>query len=393
MKRQIKILSAVIFSLILTACTMFCGKKETSPSYQYKVPEQINDGWQTAHMTEVNLDEKLLTKLVQNILNEEYKNIHSVLIVKDGKLVLEEYFTGKDYGKMETTFTRDDLHGVMSVTKSFASTLIGIAIDKGIIKDTDEELVSFFPEYKELLGEKGKKIKLRNVLSMTAGFDWDETKYLYSDSRNPYWIMLGPEKSNIIKYILSRPIKNEPGVEFAYNGGLPILLGKIIEKRSHLKTVDFAQKYLFEPLGIEKYEWGYYDLKREVPKTDGGLYLRPRDMAKLGYLYANKGQWKNRQIISSEWIKEATKRHIKLYPLFLTGYGYQWWLYTYKINGEKKEIPVADGWGGQRIFIFPDQDMIVVFTAGNHSLAHRKVFSMMYGMVKNYVLPAVSKVE
>ena len=393
MKRQIIISLVVIFVLLLTACTMLCGKKETPVSYQYKVPDEINDGWLTAHMGEVNLDEKLLTKLIQNILNKKYENIHSILIVKDGKLVLEEYFTGKDYGKLETAFTHDDLHGVMSVTKSFASTLIGIAIDKGMIKDTDEDLVSFFPEYKKLLGEKGKKIKLRHVLSMTAGLDWDEITYLYSDNRNPYWIMLGPERSNIIKYILSRPVKEEPGHEFIYNGGLSILLGKIIEKRSHLKTVDFAQKYLFEPLGIEKYEWGYYDFKREVSKTDGGLYLRPRDMAKLGYLYVNKGQWKNRQIISSKWINEATKRHIDLYPFYLTGYGYQWWLYTYKINGQKKEIPVADGWGGQRIFTFPDQDMIVVFTAGNHSLAHRKVFSMMYGMVKDYVLPAVLNVE
>jgi len=162
MKSQFKIILIVVVILFLTACTMFCGKKEIPASYQYRIPDQISGDWQTAHVAEVNLDEKLLVKMVQRIRNEKYKDIHSVLIVKNNKLVLEEYFTGNDYGRMETTFTRDDLHGVMSVTKSFTSTLIGIAIDKGMIKGVDEDLVSFFPEYKQLLGEEGKKINWRD---------------------------------------------------------------------------------------------------------------------------------------------------------------------------------------------------------------------------------------
>lgn len=387
MKRQARLTIIIVAVLAFVSCTLLGIKKD----YTYSVPEQAQDGWETAHVSEVNLDEKMLTELVQNILNEKYEGIHSILIVKDGKLVLEEYFSGKDYMGSEKIFTRDDTHRLMSVTKSFASTLIGIAIDKGMIKNTDENLVSFFPEYAKLLGKSGRKIKLRHVLSMSAGFEWDETSVLYSDSRNPYWIMLGPERDHIIKYILSRPVVEEPGETFVYNGGLSILLGKIIEKQSRLKVRDFAKKHLFEPLGIKDYEWGYWDYDENVPRTDGGLSLRPRDMAKLGYVFANQGKWKGKRIVSEKWIREATHRHLDLYPLYLTGYGYQWWLNTFKINGENTEIPAADGWGGQRIFVFPDQDMVVVFTAGNHSLPHQKVFSMMYEMVNDYVLTALVK--
>jgi len=363
--------------------------KEAPISYSYKVPEQTADGWQTAHVAEANLDEKILTDLIKNILNEKYKDIHSVLIVKDGKLVLEEYFPGQDYERDHISFTRDDMHGIASVTKSFASTLIGIAIDKGMIKGTDQNLISFFPEHKKLLGENGKKIKLRHILSMTAGFDWDETTFLYNDSHNPYWIMLGPEREHIIEYILSRPIKSQPGVEFTYNSGLSLLLGAIVEKRSSIKNKDFAQKYLFGPLGISKYEWGYWDAAGKVPRTDGGLYLLPRDMAKFGYLFVNGGKWKGRQIISAKWIEEATKERIKLYPMMATGYGYQWWLYEFIMNNEIIKSYVADGWGGQRIFIFPTLDMVVVFTAGNYSTPHSQVFNMMYDMVNKHILPAI----
>ena len=228
---------------------------------------------------------------------------------------------------------------------------------------------------------------------MTAGFDWDETTYLYNDSRNPYGIMLGPERGNIIGYILSRPMKYLAGSTFTYNGGLSLLLGRIIEQRSSLKIKEFAKKYLFEPLGITKYEWGYWDGACAVPRTDGGLFLRPRDMAKLGYLFINRGKWNGQQIISSQWIEEATRVHINLYPMKLTGYGYQWWQYKFEINNKTIESHVADGWGGQRIFIFPSLDLVVVFTAGNYSTPHRQVFDMMYDNVNQYILPAILPVK
>ena len=363
-------------------------------AYQYKVPGQTDDNWQTAHIADVNLDEKTLTDLIGKMLNGTFVNIHSVLIIKNGKLVLEEYFPGEDIVRGYVNFNRDELHHVMSVTKGFTSTSIGIAIDKGMIRGTDEELITFFPEYKKELSTDDKAgITLHHVLSMTAGLDWDQDTYagmLYNkDPRNPYWSMPGPEGRNIISYVLTRPVKDPPGSTFTYNGGLSVLLGTILEKRSGLKLEEFAQHYLFEPLGISRYEWGYFDTPAgKVLNAGGGLFLRPRDMAKLGYLFLKKGNWKGKQIVSAEWVEEATKERIKTYPGSSLGYGYYWWTDRFIINANTIETYQSIGWGGQYILVFPSLDMVVVFTAGNYSMSFLLFYLMMYNMVEDFILPA-----
>ena len=366
--------------------------KEVSPAYRYKTPEKTDDGWSTAHVAEVNLDEKKLTQLITKILDGTYRAVHSVLVVKSGKLVLEAYFPGQDYKRSLRDFTRDDIHQVMSVTKSFTSTLIGIAIDKGMINGTDVNLASFFPEYEELFAENYKKeITLKHMLTMTAGFDWDETTYRYNDPRNPIRTLYGPERDNIVGYLLSRPMKSRPGSKFNYDGGLSVLLGVILEKRTELKVSEFADQYLFGPLGITKYTWGYYNFASKVLRTSGGLSICPRDMAKLGQLFVNKGQWNGRQVISSAWIKEAIQTHVNSHPSGLAGYGYQWWRYKFKRDHETVDAYAAMGWGGQRIIVFPALNMVVVFTAGDHLAPRIQSFSMMHSMLFGYILPSVAK--
>ena len=204
--------------------------KEAKTPYRYKIPEQTDDGWQTADASETKLNKKKLNDLAEKILNGTYPNIHSLLVIKNGKLVFEEYFPGRDLWKGYIAFTREDLHGVTSVTKSFSSTLIGIAIDKGLIKGTKESLLTFFPEYKKELSENNKgAITLQDVLSMTAGFDWDETTLNYLDPRNPWGALLAA--NDIIGYILNRPIKDPPGSKFVYNTGLSTLLGSDDRKK------------------------------------------------------------------------------------------------------------------------------------------------------------------
>ena len=364
--------------------------EEFPTSYHYAIPESTDDGWQTAHAADENLDEKKLTQLITKILDGTYPAVHSVLIVKGGKLVLEAYFAGQRFDGNPVDFTRNDTHRVMSVTKSFTSTLIGIALEKGLIKSTDENLISLLPEYKQVLTADNKaKITLQQVLTMTAGFDWDETTYLYNDRRNPFWTLLGPERNNMITYILSRPLIHRPGSRYTYNSGLSMLLGVILEKKTGLKVAKFADQYLFGPLGITKYVWGRWDFGESVPRTGGGLHIRPRDMAKLGYLFANEGRWHGRQIVPSAWIEEATRVHSRFGPMWVTGYGYQWWLYRFKNEYQTIDAYAAAGWGGQRIIVIPSLDLVVVFTAGNYSVPHGQVFAMMYSMVNAYVLPAV----
>lgn len=364
-------------------------------AYQYKVPEQTDDGWQTAHIADVNLDGKPLTDLIEKIRSGTYVNIHSVLIIKHGKLVFEEYFPGEDTGRGHVDFNRDELHHLMSVTKSFTSTSIGIAIDKGMIQGTNEELVTFFPEYKKELSTDDKAgITVRHMLSMTAGLDWDQETFagmLYEkDPRNPSWSMPGPEGGDIISYVLTRPMTDPPGAIFTYNGGLYVLLGTILEKRSGLKLDEFTQRYLFKPLGISRYEWKYFDTPAgKVINAGGGLFLRPRDMAKLGYLFLKKGNWQGKRIVSPEWIEEATRECIKTYPGSSIGYGYGWWTDRFKIHGKTIEAYQSIGWGGQYVLVFPSLDMIVVFTAGNYDTTFPLFYLMMDRMVEEFVLSAI----
>jgi CubicO group peptidase (beta-lactamase class C family) len=292
--------------------------------------------------------------------------------------------------KVSKAFTRNDLHGVMSVTKSFASTLIGIAIDKGDIKGTDEDLLAFFPEYKKELSADNKgAIKLRDVLSMSSGFDWDETTTDYTDPRNPAFRMYTAE--DIIGYLFARPVKDPPGKTFVYNTGLATLLGTMIERRSGLKFNEFAQKYLFGPLGISTYELSYIDKARKIPASGSGLHIRPRDMAKLGYLFLRKGEWKGKQIVSAAWVEEATREHVKVAPQVLTGYGYQWWLDRFEIGGKTIEGYAALGYGGQGIYVFPALDAVIVFTAGNYT--HAVGIPISLSIPNSYILPAMIKPE
>lgn len=367
--------------------------------YTYNVPKQTDDGWHTAHIADVNLDEKPLADLIGKIRNGTYANVHSVLIIKNGKLVFEEYFPGEDTGRGHVDFNRDEIHHAMSITKGFTSTSIGIAIDKGIIKGTDEELAAFFPEYKEALSTDDKAgITLRHALSMTAGLEWAQDTFagmLYEkDPGNPSWSMPGPEGENIIAYTLTRPMSDPPGAIFTYNGGLYVLLASILEKQSGLKLDEFTRKYLFKPLGISQYEWKYFDTPAgKVLNAGGGLYLRPRDMAKLGYLFLKKGKWQGKQIVSPEWVEEAITEHIKIYPMSSIGYGYGWWTDTFKIDRKPIEAYQSIGWGGQYVIVFPSLDMIVVLTAGNYGTTFPLFYLMMDRMVEGFILPAIISPE
>ncbi len=162
---------------------------------------------------------------------------------------------------------------------------------------------------------------------MSSGLSWDEWTYPYSDARNDSLkSLMGPD---LIRYVLERPVVAPPGEKFAYNTGISIVLGEIIRRASGLSADKFAERYLFEPLGITDYYWA--KLPGETVETGGGLFLRPRDMAKIGQLFLNGGQWQGKQIVSENWVKESTVNHAGTMknPAWLVaadGYGYQWWL-------------------------------------------------------------------
>ena len=271
------------------------------------VPDKINDGWETASPSSVKLDAKPLNAMVERVSNGTYKNIHSVLIVKDDKLVFEQYFPREIGDCREQAIKRVAPQPQYSVTKSVTSILIGIAIDQHLISGVDEKISTFFPEYADLLGKPDKsELRLKDLLTMSAGLSWDEWTHPYADPRNAHALMI--RDPDPMRFVLGRPVVAAPGTTFAYNSGASIALGQIISKATSLRVDRFADRFLFEPLGINDYYWMKYP--DDIVQTGGGLYLRSRDMAKLGQLFLNNGRWNGKQIVSEAWVKESTTNQL-----------------------------------------------------------------------------------
>jgi CubicO group peptidase (beta-lactamase class C family) len=377
------VLVAVVFVSRSSAPAADARGANTRPAYA-QAPEKTNDGWDTADLESEHVDAKLIGELLSRIRDNTYTNIHSVLLVKNGKLVVEEYFTGRNEDGQEQAFTRDTLHGVYSVTKSVNSTLIGIAIDQHLIKGPEQRISELLPSYGDLFKDKQKaSLRLRDLLSMTAGLSWDEDSYPYTDARNDHSKMNG--SSDCIRYVLEKPMTNAPGRKFVYNSGLAITLGKILHQASGLPADEFAERYLFGPLGITNYFW--YKYPNGVVQTGGGLSLRPRDMAKIGVLFLNGGRWQGKRILSERWVKASTKPQTggAQPPIEFAGYGFQWWLCSFQMHHRVVETFAALGRGGQFIVVVPELQTVVVFTGWNDNALMHQPFDILY----HYILPAL----
>jgi len=338
--------------------------------YTYRVPEKIDDGFETASLSEEGVDPVKINELIPAILENKYKNIHSVLLVKNGRLILEEYFDG---------YNRKKLHQIRSATKSIGSVLVGIAIDQGFINDANEKIYPHFKSYdpEQKWDERVKDIRLRHLLTMTSGYDCDDHKSRFGCESNMY------KSEDWVEYALNLPMANKPGEIWAYNSASLWLVGEIIEAASNMTIPDFADKYLFGPLGITDFQWGYSPKGRAW--LAGNAKMRPRDMAKFGYLILNEGRWQGRQVVSKKWLKESTSEHARAHG-DRYGYGYLWWLSKQMIDQKSVEAIAADGNGGQIIAIFPKLDLVAVFTGGNYNspLGEQPV-----EILTKYILPAM----
>jgi CubicO group peptidase (beta-lactamase class C family) len=369
--------------LLCATCLAAC-----TPAYAYRMPEPLDDGWQVASLEDVGLDKELLCEMVDRARDGTYENVHSILIVVDGKLVLEEYFVGHKwiydrdrYQGERTQFGVDTIHNLASVTKAVTSALVGIAIDQGYIEGVEARVFDFFPEYVHLRDEVKAQITLRHLLTMASGLQWNEGAYGYDDDRNDLIRLF--REPDPVAYILSRPAIHEPGSTYYYSGGDVNLLGGIIKRATGQRMDAFAQRVLFDPLGITHYKWDM--ISRDVVHASGNLQLRPRDVAKFGALYWNGGAWRDGQrVISKAWIEESTQGYIAIPGSHGDRYGYQWRLRTYQVGGSSVQGFSKAGWGGQWVMVFPDQDMVVVFTGGNYTTR-----DPADEIATRYILPAV----
>ena len=371
-----------------------CTSDPTS-QYIYKIPENIDDGLEVGSLDEVNIDPALIEKAVNKIRCGKYKEVHSMLIFKDNKLVFEEYFKGhkykwdapKHHGEL-VTWNRTMLHDICSDAKSITSACIGIAIDKGLIKSVHQSIFDYLPEHQHLNTDGKDKITIEHLLTMTSGLEGDEWSAPYSSSDNPATGIWFTDKDPIA-YILERPLIDEPGTSFSYFGGNMIVLGEIIKNAAKMTIEEFSGKYLFEPLEIDSFNWSL-KFENGVIETAGGLKITPRAMVKIGATFLNKGVWNGKQIISKQWVEKSATSfpgnsgiNIPGEDSGRVGYSYSWWTKQYSNSGKRINMFYAGGWGGQHIMVLPELNTVVVFTGGNF-VTKRPPFKIL----EKYILPA-----
>jgi CubicO group peptidase (beta-lactamase class C family) len=271
-----------------------------------------------------------------------------------------------------------------SVSKSVTSLLVGIAIERKLIAGVDEPVIGFFPEYSGLKTPGWDGITLRHLLTMSSGIKWDENRQ-WSDpaSDEPH---LGSE-SDPVGYVLAKPIAVPPDTIWNYNGGGSDLFGNIIERVSGKSLDDFAREALFAPLGIIDWQWQKYDNGRF--SAAAGLRLRPRDAARIGQLVLDHGVWNGRQIVPAAWVAQSVAPRFQTIGYFggLFFYGYQWWLG--RTLTQEKEVTwiAAVGLGGQRIFIVPDLELVVMTTSGLYTSPRQS--SGPLDIPCNFVIPSI----
>jgi CubicO group peptidase (beta-lactamase class C family) len=345
--------------------------KDTPTAVDAFDPAALNDGWPVSTAEEQGLDRTVLEDGYAAAAQLPYA--YSLLIVRNGYLVAEQYFNGN---------SRDNPNRVMSVSKSVLSGLVGIALKERYLDSLDQKALDFFPEYVTASLDRRKfDITVRHLLMMRAGFDNDEATYFQIHT-----------SGNWIKTTIELPLLYNPGERMSYNTFEAHLLSAILTEASHLSTYDFARTFLCEPLGMTIASWeadpqGYYF-------GGNGMRFRPRELARFGYLYLRGGSTAGRQIIAKEWIEESLTNFTQWQDLtwgdvHKCNYGYLWWMG--EVSGYR--VFFALGHGGQYVVDCPQLDMIVVTTANpdfDWGVADEHERAIMH-IISQYVLQAVRR--
>jgi CubicO group peptidase (beta-lactamase class C family) len=341
----------VIF-IILLVLLVACQNPKSSQLIGNDWPTQ---GWRSDTPESQGMDAAILAKGAEYI-EQNNLALHSLLIIRHGVIVSETYFS---------PYQADTLHEQYSVTKSFTSTAVGMALDQGKLQDVDQKVLDFFPgQAFANMDARKESMRIRDLLTMTSGLGWVEGDTTF---RAMYM------SSDWVKFVLDLPTAADPGSEFLYCSGCSHVLSAIVQQGVGQNLRDFLQANLFKPLGIAKYTWE--DDAQGISIGGWGLSMAPRDMAKLGYLYLHKGQWEGQQIVSQEWVEAATQKQVPTEGE--NGYGYQWWVFP-ELGGY-----AALGLYGQTVFVAPEQDLIVVTTAGMQN--HDAIF----GLIQDFILKAI----
>jgi CubicO group peptidase (beta-lactamase class C family) len=348
-------------------------------------PSSAIGDWPVAMPEDVGLDSEPLCSIVSKY--QDY--VHAILVARHGRLVFERYFTGTDHtigseGKSRSVVCDAvTLHDIRSITKGITALVFGIAIDRGLIGGIDTPVLSFFPEFEDLRTEEKSRITLAHLLTMTPGLAWKRAPWLSRENgERQMW-----ESARPSRYALEQPMVSRPGEKFSYTGGPTAILADILQKRTGQTLEKLAKAWLFDPLGIADVEWVRVPPHAEV-MADGGLRMRPRDLAKIGQLLLDRGRWNGLQVVSEGWIEESTRRQTRAQSGL--DYGYQFWIGRSFLD-KLGDVPwvVGLGWGGQRLFVVPSLDMVVVIHAGLYDNPLHG--TLPEAILNRFILPAAEK--
>lgn len=346
--------ACLLLALLLAACGGNGGDPDgsgdVSTNERVEVPPNPNDQWTLAAPASVGMDAATLAQ-TQGVLGGN-TGVSAMLVTRHGQPVFEQYWNG---------FDKDTLHDMRSATKSVTSLLVGIAIDQHALGGVDDTVASWLAADYPGAPVLSRGLVLENLLTMRSGLacnDWDATSP--GMEANMYrardWVAFWLDLSQ--KYV--------PDTVTSYCTGNPVVLGHVLANATHQPVTAFAQARLLGPLGITSAVWNTYDNGTQTD-TGGHMHMRPRDMAKIGQLALQRGQWNGTQLVSSAWMDVSTSRITEFDDDPDDGYGYLWWHGSVSWQGQPLDMFYANGAGGQYIFVVPQLDLVAVFTGENYA--------------------------
>jgi len=356
----------------------------------------LHDGLKTGSLREAGIDSLKIGRMLEQIEQGQFNEIHSMLVYKNDMLVLEEYFMGHQYqwdaphyyGEY-VQWKADMLHPMMSCSKSLTSACIGIAVDEGFIHSVDDPIFAYLPGYEQYNTGGKEAITVEHLLTMTSGLAWNEWGAAHGTAANDIDRLYFVCSSDPIKCVLERDLVHPPGEVFTYNGGGIVILGEILKNASGMDIAAFFAKYIEAPLGIDSVSWFRFD--NGTYAIEGSISMKPRDMLKLGITYLDSGRYQGTRVLSPGWVEKSqvdyannSNIRIPIEDSGKNGYGYTWWTSRLRHKGKDITMYRANGWGGQTIMVFPELDMVVVFTGGNYAEK-----SKLFRIVSGYLLPAL----
>lgn len=344
-------------------------KKNVSEEQKAIQKIKPNSGWK---VSDEKINQEKIQLMNQKIAENRFREITGIVVIKNDKLLLEEYFNG---------YERDSLNDTRSVGKSFSSALMGIAIKDGYIKNENQRLSNFY-DLKQFENYSSKKdsVTIKSLLTMSSAFDGnDEDSDSPGNEENMY------PTDNWVKFTLDLPMtENKIGKNWHYFTAGVVVTGDILDKSVPKGLEKYADKKLFQPLGITNYKWQF--TPQQKPSLAGGLRMKALDFARFGQLYKNDGIWNGKSILDKTWIQKSFTNYFADNKES-EGYGYLFWRKVYKVGNKSYESYQSSGNGGNKIIIFKELPLVIVITAK----AYNKPYSHSQAdkIVQEYLLPSV----